>query len=154
MKFAHILARPWSSTRVYLHFTIFALAVFFAAVTPVRPQNAPKTHIVRVKFDYNFKRFHGCKKKNKGPCLQEFNVYNVTRTGKRFLLFSIPAPPGAKGEVQGITGASKPLVFVPGQHMIAVTAETDLGAESDPHGCFTMVDIAPEAPSSPPQPKK
>ncbi len=143
MKFAQILAgRLSSSTRVYFQYTIFMLTVF-AAVTPARPQNTAKTHIVRVKFDYNFKRFHGCKKKGKAPCLQEFDVYNVTRGGKRFLLFTIPAPSGAKGEVTGIGGASKPLVFAPGQHMIAVTAKTDRGAESDPHDCFTMVNIAP-----------
>jgi hypothetical protein len=141
MKFAKIAAgMRWRP--VCLHFTLVTLALFAAAGT-IRSQTPPKTHIVSVKFDYNFRRFHGCKRKNKAPCVKQFNVYNVTDTGKRFLLFSIPARPGAKDEVKNITGTSKPLVFAPGQHMIAVTASTDLGVESDVYACRTMVNVAP-----------
>jgi hypothetical protein len=143
MKFAQVIAgMRWPWWRVCSRFAFVVLAAL-AAVVPVRPQTPPKTHTVRVKFDYNFKRFHSCENKRKAPCLKQFNVYNVTDTGRRILLFSIPAPPGAKGEVKDITGASKPLVFAPGQHMIAVTAETDGGGESDPHDCQTMVNVAP-----------
>lgn len=143
MKFAQIVAGTRSSSqRIGFRFTLVMLAVL-AAVSPIRPQTPPKTHTVSVKFDYNFKLFHGCKRKNKAPCVKQFNVYNVIDTGKRIFLFSIPAQPGAKGEVKGITGVSEPMVFAPGQHMIAVTASTDLGVESDVHACWTMVNVAP-----------
>jgi hypothetical protein len=140
MKFAAILGSVRSSSQRTLTLVVFAISV---AAVAVRAQNPPKTHTVRVNFDYDFKRFHGCKEKRKAPCLEQFNVYNVTDNGKRILLFTIPAPPGAKGVVKDITGASNPLVFAPGQHMIAVTAETDRGGESDPHACSTMVNVAP-----------
>jgi hypothetical protein len=143
MRFAQLVAgtrRP--SQRIFFRITVVALAVS-AALAQVRGQNPPKTHTIQVKFDYSFKRFHGCKEKNKAPCVKEFEVYNVTDTGRRYLLFSIPAPPGAKGEIKGITGASKPLVLAPGQHMIAVTAKTDRGAESDPRACSAMVNVTP-----------
>lgn len=152
MKFARI-ADGTQPHRVFFQFTLVVLALL-GGVTPIRAQNAPKTHTIHVTFDYDFKRFHGCAEKNKKPCLKQFNVYNVTDAGRRFLLFTIPAPPGAKGEVKNITGASKPLVFAPGQHMIAVTANTDQGGESDPRACYTMITIASDVPAKPPQPKK
>lgn len=152
MKFARI-ADGRRSERVCFQFTLVAL-VFVAWVTPIQPQSAPKLHTLHVQFDYDFKRFHGCTEKNKKPCLKQFNVYNVTDTGRRILLFTIPARPGAKGEVKGITGDSKPLVFASGQHMIAVTANTDRGGESDLHACWTMVTIAAGVPANPPQREK
>jgi hypothetical protein len=143
MKFGQIVASQRSpSQRVCFLLALVALAVF-AVVNPTWAQNPPKTHTIRVNFDYDFKDFHGCKTKSKAPCLKQFNVYNVTDTGKRILLFSIPAPPGAKHAVKDITGASNPLVFAPGKHMIAVTAQTDRGGESDPRACSTMVNVAP-----------
>jgi len=141
MKFAPTL-RIMRSSLQRARFTLVVFAVSVAAI-PARAQNSPKTHTIRVNFDYDFRRFHGCTGKDKAPCLKQFNVYNMTDTGKRILLFSIPAPAGAKREVKDITGTSKPMVFAPGQHMIAVTAQSDQGAESDPHACSTMVNVAP-----------
>lgn len=143
MKFEKSVAkrRP-ESQRFRICFTAIAVAVL-VILPQTRAQNPPKTHTIRVNFDYDFKRFHGCTEKSKRPCLKEFNVYNVTDNGKRILLFSIPAPAGAKRAVKNINGASMPLVFAPGQHMIAVTAETDRGGESDPRACSTMVNVAP-----------
>lgn len=139
--------KPAANRRSLPHrfcFYFAAIVVIVLAVLPqAQAQNPPKSHTIRVNFDYDFKRFHGCAKKNKAPCLKEFNVYNITDTGKRILLFTISAPTGAKRVVKNITGASKPLVFAPGQHMIAVTAETDRGGESDPHACWAMVTVAP-----------
>jgi hypothetical protein len=143
MKLASLTSSVRSpSLRGCFNLTLAVLALC-AVARPNRSQTPPNTHVITVKFDYNFKVFHGCKRKNKAPCVKQFNVYNVTQTGRRFLLFSIPARPGAKGEMKNITGASKPLVFAPGKHMIAVTASTDLGVESDVHACWTMVKVAP-----------
>ena len=85
---------------------------------------------------------HACPVKNAVPCVQQFDVYNVTDTGKRILLFTIRAPKGAK-DSRTIRGASKRLVFSPGEHMIEVTAVANDGKESKQGAWTTMVNIKP-----------
>lgn len=120
------------------------LAVALLVAPPrTHSQPAPKPHKISVKFDYNFAPMHACPARPSAPCIKRFDVYNLTDTGQRILLFSIPAPAGAKSAVRGIAGTSKPLVFAPGQHLIGVSAVTNRGTQSDPHACSVMVDVAP-----------
>lgn len=119
---------------------IFALIL--GGVLASYSQGQPKTHTITVKFDYDFTAIRACPAKSAARCVKQFNVYNLTDTGRRILLFSIPAPPGATAKVPGISGHSKPLIFAPGQHLIGVAAVASDGAESDPHACTTMVNIA------------
>jgi hypothetical protein len=121
--------------------SVFALIL--AVALPLRGQASQKTHTITVRFDYDFTTTHACPVKGKATCIRKFNVYNLTDTGQRILLFSIPAPDKAKKKVQGISGTSKALVFAPGQHMVAVSAVDNHGAESNPRACATMVNIAP-----------
>jgi hypothetical protein len=75
--------------------------------------------------------------------VKQFNVYNLTDRGQRIRLFSFPAPSNAKKFVQGVSATSPELAFSPGQHMIAVTAESNSGKESNAFVCFTMIYIRP-----------
>jgi hypothetical protein len=110
------------------------------------PASGAEKHTVTVKFDYSFVRMHSCGPKNKDKlCVKQFNVYNLTQDGQRHKLFSLPAPPDAKTVVQGLTATSPELPFSPGQHMIAVTAESNAGSESSPMQCQALIDIQPGA---------
>ena len=94
-------------------------------------------------FEYDFSRMQGCPVKGSALCVKQFDVYNLTDTGQRLFLFSIPAPAGAKEKRKNITDTSKPLVFAPGKHLIGVSAVTNHGAQSDPRACSIMIDITP-----------
>jgi hypothetical protein len=96
---------------------------------------------ITVKFEYGFTAIHACPIKAAAPCLKQLNVCNLMDNGQRILLFTIAAPRRANGIVRGISGSSQALVFAPGQHMIAVTAVTNLGMPSKPPECEIMVNI-------------
>lgn len=119
---------------------LISLPLMSGAASP-DSQTDLKPHRITVKFNYDFTAMHACPVKNTAPCVKEFNVYNIMDNGKRILLFTIPAPTGAKHWVRGIGGTSKPLVFAPGQHMIAVTAVANNGTESKHRACTMMVNI-------------
>jgi hypothetical protein len=108
-----------------------------------RPPNAslpPNSHMVTVNFDYDFTRTPACSPKVSGKnCIKQFDVYDIS--GKRYKLFSIPAPAGASGVVKSITGESPRRVFEPGKHIIAVTAEDATGTESEVTGSKVTVVI-------------
>jgi hypothetical protein len=72
--------------------------------------------------------------------VRQFNVYDMAAEG-RVKLFSIPVPAGAGGFVKGITGISQPLLLPAGKHLLAVTAESADGAESDSGACSTTIEI-------------
>jgi hypothetical protein len=123
-----------------------AQAPVVQAPTAPRPAapGAPQRHTITVKFDYDFTRTHACGPKNHDKfCVKQFDVYNLTQNGGRFKLFSFPAPRNAKTVVRGLSGTSPELPFSPGQHLIAVTAESNVGRESSPMQCQTMIDINP-----------
>src|SRR5579862_3293858 len=82
---------------------------------------APTKHAITIKFDYDFKKTPACTAKLTKKCVSEFNVYDISSGAqRRFKLLSIPAPNGATGEVQGITGTTPARVFESGKHLIAV----------------------------------
>jgi len=117
--------------------------ILFLGPAPGRAGAPQKPHRIIVDFEYNFAIMHACPVKGSAPCVKEFDVFHITETGRQILLFSIPAPAGAKDQAHQISGASKPLVFVPGKYLIGVSAVTDRGAISDPQACTSVVTIEP-----------
>jgi hypothetical protein len=106
------------------------------------------THSITVKFDYDFTRNRVCtpemKKKEADACVATFVVYDISNP-KAYKLFSIPAPPGSKGMVKGITATSPRMLFGVGKHRIGVAAVSGNGRESPPVDCNVIVDIPPDA---------
>jgi hypothetical protein len=62
-------------------------------------------HTLAVTLNYDFTTDGACSATVTKNCLQQFNIYDVT-TGTPVKLFSINAPAGANGPVNGITGTS------------------------------------------------
>ena len=99
-------------------------------------------HKITVRFDYDFRIIPACSPEMKLPCIEQFNFYDISAgTLKRVRLGSIPVPSGASGLVKGIVGTSEMLLFSPGKHMIAVSAQMPNGAESELSECTTIVKI-------------
>lgn len=74
--------------------------------------------------------------------MRNFNLYDISAgIAKKTRLMSFPVPEGAHGMVNGITATTPQLVFEPGKHLLAVTAEQTKGGESDPQKCTVWVDI-------------
>jgi len=115
-----------------------------------QPSNAspqPNLHLVTVHFNYDFTKVPACSSKIiTKNCIKQFDVYDIS--GRRYKLFSIPAPAGANGIVKNITGQSPRRVFEPGTHSIAVTAESAAGTESEVTGSKTTV-LVPAQTSAP-----
>lgn len=138
-----------------------ALTCFGQAASPAQKQVAPPgqsptdgstlsssgKHTVTVAFDYDFSRTPACSRTVTKACIQQFNVYDISTGEKhRVKLFSIPVTPGETKSVRGITGKSPPLVFEPGKHQLAVTAQGANGRESAVNADTTWVTVpAPEA---------
>jgi hypothetical protein len=111
---------------------------------PVLLCAAPAQHIVSAKFNYDFKRHHGCKGKDNRPCVVQFNIYDIPRQGQPVKLFSIPAPAGAKKHVKDITGDSGPVELTSGPHTFGATAQLSDGHESDPRWCTVNAMVGPD----------
>lgn len=110
------------------------------------PSAAPaaQRHRVTVKFNYNFARTHACGPKNTDKiCVKEFNVYNLTDKGQRYKLFAFPAPENSRKPLEVVSSTSPELPFSPGQHLIAVTAVSNTGKESNAYACTAMIYIKP-----------
>lgn len=105
---------------------------------------APAQHIVSAKFSYDFKRHHGCKGKENRPCVVQFNIYDIPRHGQPVMLFSIPAPPGAKKHVKDIVGDSGSVELTSGPHTFGATALLNDGHESDPRWCTVTAVVGPD----------
>jgi hypothetical protein len=101
-------------------------------------------HTITVKFDYDFTHNPLCTEKTKkDECVSTFIVYDISNPAKSYKLFSIPAPPGSKGAVKGITATSPRMLFGVGKHRIGVAAVSASGKESPPVDCNVIVDIQP-----------
>lgn len=73
-------------------------------------------------------------------CVKQFNVYDMTNE-RRMKLFSIPVPADVTGFVRGIAGTSQPILLPAGEHILAVTAESADGLESDSGACATRIQV-------------
>jgi hypothetical protein len=103
-------------------------------------QTQPSKHTISVTFDYNFTATPACSQKVTKKCIAKFVVYDISG-GKPYKLFTIPVPADASGAVKGISGESQPLLFEPGKHLIAVTAQKDSGEESSASASAVWVTI-------------
>jgi hypothetical protein len=104
-------------------------------------QNDPANqHTITVMFDYDFQKNPSCAEKpTLRTCIRRFVVYDVSRQSAR--LFAIPVPDGARGFMKGIKGQSPTGIYLPGMHLIAVTALTADGMESDVIAARTKVKV-------------
>jgi hypothetical protein len=129
---------------------IVALLALFGPARPsyAQPQDnptpAPAKHTITVHFNYDFDRTPACPQDKGKPCVEQFIIYDISggpTPDKRFMLFTVPVPPGAKGAMKGITGTSPQLSFESGQHLIGVTAQMPDKKESSPSACQVWVTV-------------
>jgi hypothetical protein len=102
------------------------------------PAPAAAKHTITVHFDYDFNGTPPCPQEKNKPCVQQFVVYDISggpSPDKRFQLFTVAVPSGAKGAMKGIAGSSPQISFESGRHLIAVTAQAPDKKESDPQVC-------------------
>lgn len=104
-------------------------------------------HTVAVTLNYDFTTDGACSATVTKSCLQQFNIYDVT-TGTPVKLFSITAPAGANGPVNGITGTSGQLSLKSGVHIFGATAQMADGTESNPNGSTATATTLPGSPAS------
>lgn len=100
------------------------------------------THKITFTFDYNFGTTPACSAKVKAECVKQFILYDISGgISRRVKLATFAPPDGAEGFVKGVSGTTKPLLFNPGKHMLAISAQMPNGLESDLIKCTTMVKI-------------
>ena len=99
-------------------------------------------HSITFTFNYDFAVTPACSPKITQECIQQFNLYEISAgISNRKKLGSIPAPVGATGYVKGISATTKPFLWVPGKHRLAVSAQMPNGLESDLSKCTIMIKI-------------
>ncbi len=113
------------------------------AATAKKVPSGPPTakHALTVTFDYDFGKNVACSDVVKQKCVAKFRVYDISLPTRKYLLFTIAVPAGAKGMMKGISGTSEEMLFVVGQHRIGVAAVTADDAESNPLVCQTVIDV-------------
>jgi hypothetical protein len=128
--------------RIALLAMVLAAGLAASVLVPRRgnAQSNSTKHSITLNFDYDFKNRHACSTPTAKNCVKQFNVYDISGN-KPYLLFAIPAPPGATGAVKGIKATSPELNFESGTHWFGVAAQMAEGAESDPHACKIAVQI-------------
>jgi hypothetical protein len=123
---------------------VACLGLMFLLVAMAR---AAAGHTVAVTLNYDFTADAACSTTATKNCLQQFNIYDVT-TGTPVKLFSITAPAGANGPVNGITGTSGQLSLTSGVHIFGATAQMADGTESSPNGSAATATTLPGSPAS------
>lgn len=112
-----------------------------AAMTCAAQTNGAK-HKISINFNYDFSHAQVCSTKNTKSCVTQFNLYDISAgLQKKTKLMSFPPPAGATGVVEGIKATTPELVFEPGKHLLAVTAQISNGTESDPMKCTIWVEV-------------
>lgn len=105
-------------------------------------QVAGSKHTISIHFNYDFTETPVCPAKHGKTCVTQFVLYDISAgLQKRTKLMTFAPPAGASGLVKGITATTPVLVFEPGKHLLAVTAQMSKGDESDPNKCTIWVDI-------------
>lgn len=104
---------------------------------------AQSTHKITFTFDYDFRITPACSSTIKDACVQQFNFYDISAgIPKRVKLGSFAVPAGATGLMKGLSVTTKPLLFNPGKHKLAVSAQMPDGTESDWSKCTTIIKIS------------
>lgn len=105
-------------------------------------QSTNRKHTIALKFNYDFRITPACSPKVTADCVQQFVAYDISAgIAKRTKLLVIPLPEHAKGFVKGIAATSPPLLFEPGKHLLAVSAQMPNGKESYPALCTVWVRV-------------
>jgi hypothetical protein len=100
------------------------------------------THVVTVKFNYDFDKTPACSVKVTKHCVQQFIAFDISGGAKNaIMLFPIPLPDKRTGQVPDITGASPPTDFESGKHLISVAAMSPDGTHSKRSLCTTWITI-------------
>jgi hypothetical protein len=122
--------------------TLKLLTIVFATALATGAQRTGSKHKISVTFNYDFTHTPVCPAKTAKTCVEQFNLYDISAgVAKRTKLMSFPPPLGATGAVKGITAITPLLLFEPGKHLLAVTAQMSKGDESDPNKCTIWVEI-------------
>lgn len=119
-------------------------AVMVAAPLSCAGQTRSGKHSITLKFNYDFRATPACVPgvKNKKRCVAQFNAYDISAgIAKRTKLAALPVPSGATGLVKGLSLTTPSLLFESGKHLLAVTAQTPDGTESDPNKCTAWVEL-------------
>ncbi len=126
---------------------VCAMTVLFGALLAMaaRTQAGPGQHTVTATLNYDFSADNACSATVTKGCVLQFNIYDLTG-GTAVKLFSIAAPAGANGAVNGIAGTSGPVALGSGAHTFAATAQMADGTESDPNACTAIATVKPGAP--------
>lgn len=120
----------------------FLLLACSVSPLPGKTQKPPSRHRITFTFDYDFRLTPACSPEVTQRCVKQFNLYEISPgISERKKLGSIPAPVGATGYVKGISVTTKPFLWVPGKHRLAVSAQMPNGQESDLSKCTTLVKI-------------
>ncbi|HTQ97976.1 MAG TPA: hypothetical protein VMH89_14285 [Candidatus Acidoferrum sp.] len=122
------------------------------AQTPASGQNPPASsqtapaaadgkHRISFTFDYDFRNTPACTKKTATHCVKRFVLYDLSAgIEKKTTLGTAPLPEHPKG-LMHVSATTDPILFDPGRHLIAVSAEMDDGTQSDPRRCTTIVKV-------------
>jgi len=117
-------------------------AAVFLTLPFATAQTSLPTHKISFTFDYDFRLTPACSPKVKQGCVQQFDFYDISAgIPKRVKLGSMPVPAGATGFVKGISFTTESLLFNPGRHRVAVSAQTPDGSESDLSKCATIIKV-------------
>jgi hypothetical protein len=122
--------------------TILLMVAVLTSLLYSAASAAQSLHKMTFAFDYDFSVTPACSANVQQACVQQFNVYDISGgIPKRLRLGSFPVPANASGLVKRISIVTKPRLFSPGRHKVAVSAQTSDGRESDLAECATIVEI-------------
>lgn len=118
------------------------VALIGLATMTCAAQTSGTRHKISINFNYDFSHTPVCSTKHTKSCVMQFNLYDISAgLPKKTKLMSFSPPAGATGVVDGIKATTPDLVFEPGKHELAVTAQTSNGTESDPMKCTIWVQV-------------
>jgi hypothetical protein len=122
--------------------TLRFLTIVLATALMAGAQGTGSKHKISITFNYDFTQTPVCPAKAGKTCVAQFNLYDISAgVAKSTKLMSFAPPTGATGVVKGIGATTPLLLFEPGKHLLAVTAQMSKGDESDPNKCTIWVEI-------------
>lgn len=122
--------------------SLFCGGVLASQSEKSQPAKSQSRHTITFTFDYDFRITPACSAEVKKDCVQKFNFYDISLgIPKKMPLGSLPVPAGATGLMKGISFTTERRLFSSGKHMVAVSAQSENGIESDLQKCTTTVKV-------------
>jgi hypothetical protein len=117
------------------------LAIVWAAALVAGAPGTGSKHKISITFNYDFTQtpVRRAKTANLRGAVQ--SVRHLGGSDEEQKIDVVPTTPGANGVVKGITVKTLVLLFEPGKHLLAVTAQMSKGDESDPSKCTIGVEM-------------